>query len=156
MKKFTLLTLLLLIVTATTCFASSDDIKVYVDNKLLEFDVQPTIVDGRTMVPMRKIFEELGADVQWDGETKTITGTKEDTTIIMQIDNKEMTVNDESVTLDVPPFVTNGSTLVPVRAIAESSVRVFICIITISPYLQRNGATLKEWPHQVKIDFSFC
>ena len=121
MKKIAILTVLLLVlITATTCFASSDNVKVYLDDKLLEFDVQPMIVDGRTMVPMRKIFEELGADVQWDGETKTITGTKDDTTIVMQLDNKEMTVDDEVVTLDVPPFATDGRTLVPVRAIAES------------------------------------
>lgn len=121
MKKVTVLTVLLLVlITATTCFASSDGIKVYIEDKLLEFDIQPMIVDGRTMVPMRKIFEELGADVQWDGETKTITGTKDDTTIVMQLDNKEMTVDDEVVTLDVPPFETGGRTLVPVRAIAES------------------------------------
>ena len=69
---------------------------------------------------MRVIFEALGADVSWDGDTKTITATRADKKITMQIDNAEMSVNDEKLTLDAAPAIVDSRTLVPVRAIAES------------------------------------
>jgi len=72
------------------------------------------------MVPLRKIFESFGVDVQWDGDTRTITTTKDGTTIIMQIGNPVITVNGKEITLDVPPQIVSDRTLVPLRAVAES------------------------------------
>ena len=96
-------------------------IMVYIDGERVEFDVEPQIVNDRTVVPMRAIFEALGAEVEWTQETKTITSTAGDVKIVMQIDNTTMTVNDEEVTLDTAPFVAEGDrTLVPVRAISEA------------------------------------
>ena len=105
---------------ATATKTSVKNISVYLNGEKIEFDVQPQIINGRTMVPMRKIFEQLGATVEWEQTTKTITGKKEDTTIVMQINNNELSVNDNTSTLDVAPIVIDGRTLVPVRAIAES------------------------------------
>lgn len=93
--------------------------RVELNGTMLEFDVPPQIINGRTMVPMRKIFESLGADVTWNGETKTVTAKAEDTVIIMQIDNCTMSVNGEEITLDVPPQLVNDRTLVPIRAASE-------------------------------------
>ena len=56
-----------------------DNIKVILDGKTLEFDVQPQIIDERTLVPMRVIFEALGADVEWEEETQTINARRSDT-----------------------------------------------------------------------------
>ena len=56
---------------STSVFA--DDITVTLDGKAIEFDVQPQIIDGRTMVPLRRIFEEIGAVVKWNGETQTVS-----------------------------------------------------------------------------------
>jgi hypothetical protein len=85
----------------------------------LAFDVPPQLINDRTMVPMRKIFESLGAEVEWDGDTQTITASQNDSIIIMQIDNVVMKINEEEVTLDVPPQLVDNKTLVPVRAVAE-------------------------------------
>ena len=52
---------------------ADDVIKVTVDGEELTFDQNPVIINDRTMVPMRAIFEKLGASVSWDGETKTVT-----------------------------------------------------------------------------------
>lgn len=98
----------------------NDRITVTLNGKLISFDVQPVNIDGRVLVPVRAIFEALGATVEWKQTTQIITGKKEDTTIIMQIDNNELSVNDNVSTLDVAPIVIDGRTLVPVRAIAES------------------------------------
>ena len=56
-----------------------DNIKVILDGKTLEFDVQPQIIDERTLVPMRVIFEALGAEVEWEEETQTINARRSDT-----------------------------------------------------------------------------
>lgn len=71
-------------------------------------------------MPLRAIFESLGATVDWDQETKTVTGTQGDKIIKLQIDNKVATVNDVDVALDVPGIIIDGNTYVPVRFIAES------------------------------------
>ena len=93
---------------------------VTLDGRLLSFDVPPQLIDDRTMVPMRKIFEELDADVTWTEDTQTITAVKGDIEIIMQIGNNEITVNGKSIELDVAPTLVNSRTLVPIRAVSES------------------------------------
>lgn len=100
---------------------SADEASVYIDNNKLVFDVPPTIVEGRTLVPLRAIFESLGIKVSWDSDTKTVMGKGNDKIIILQVDNKTAKVNDKDVNLDVPASIINGRTLVPVRFIAEST-----------------------------------
>ena len=74
--------MLLLGIPAAT---ANENITVYLDDILLSFDVPPQIIDGRTMVPMRKIFESLGAVVTWDESTQTVTGKRGDTTVNVSI-----------------------------------------------------------------------
>ena len=78
--KFKVFTLSVLIsaLISTSAFAA---INITVDNKPLKTDVSPVIIDGRTLVPVRSIFEELGADVIWNNETKTVSATKGATNI---------------------------------------------------------------------------
>jgi len=83
-------------------------------------DVPPVIRDGRTLAPLRAIFEALGASVEWDDATRTITSRRKDRTIILQIDNPTARVNNAPIVLSVPPVVIGGRTMVPVRFIAES------------------------------------
>ena len=59
-------------------FAQDKVVTVVVDGKMLEFDVNPVIYEGRTLVPMRLIFESLGAEVTWIDATKTAVGVKGD------------------------------------------------------------------------------
>ena len=89
------------------------------DNKESNFDQPPIIVDNRVLVPLRAIFEALGANVSWQGETKTVISTKGETTISMSIGNSQMYRNGEVIILDVVPMLINNRTLVPVRAVAE-------------------------------------
>lgn len=96
------------------------EISVTINGKVLFFDQPPVLTDGRTLVPLRAIFTELGADIQWDDATKTVTATKGENVIIMQIGNAAYTVNGEQKTLDVPAQLINDRTLIPVRAVAES------------------------------------
>ena len=69
---------------------------------------------------MRKIFETLGATVDWDGNNKTITSKRGETEIKMTIGYNQLTVNGKTIMLEVPAKLINDTTMVPVRAIAES------------------------------------
>ncbi|OPZ92173.1 MAG: hypothetical protein BWY74_01713 [Firmicutes bacterium ADurb.Bin419] len=95
-------------------------IKVLIDGVQVKFDQPPVIQDGRTLVPLRAIFEAMDATVTWDAETRTVTSIKIDTTIVLKIGNNVMTKNGSDITLDVPAQILNGRTLVPARAVAES------------------------------------
>ena len=105
---------------------ATDEVTVKVDNENVVFDQIPLIINGRTLAPLRAIFEKLGATVEWNGETQTITSTKGDTVITMTIDKNEMYKNGEMIWLDVAPQIVGERTLVPVRAIAEA----FNCDVT--------------------------
>lgn len=101
---------------------ADDEITVLVNEKAVEFaDQTPFIEEGRTLVPMRAIFEALGATVEWDGETRTVISYDpvSEVSIVMQIGSNKMFVNDKSVELDVAAKIVNDRTVVPVRAIAE-------------------------------------
>lgn len=125
-KLFSVITLFLMIFTLQTgVFAANDDIVVTVDGSVVSFDQQPVIIDGRTLVPMRFIFQKLGANVEWDGETSTATGTRDGIVIKIQNQNNIMMKNGTEIALDVPAQIINSRTLVPVRAISEA----FGCLV---------------------------
>jgi len=75
--------------------------------------------DG-TLVPLRTIYEELGAEVEVDSLTQTVTAVRGDTTITMQVGSNILSRNGEQITLDVPPQIVSGVVVVPIRDIAES------------------------------------
>jgi len=93
---------------------------VVLNGRNLNFDVPPITIQGRTLVPLRAIFEALGAKVGWDAETNTITGTKDNINIMLKANSTEGFVNGNKIVLDVPATVVDGRTLVPIRFIAES------------------------------------
>jgi len=95
-------------------------ISIKVDGNAIPFDQPPVIVDGRTMVPVRAIFEALGAGINWDDATKTVTAERWGVVIKMAIGNDVFYVDGRPVTLDVPAQIINGRTMVPVRAIGEA------------------------------------
>jgi hypothetical protein len=99
-------------------------ISVILDGNTLSFEQQPTIIKGisggRVMVPLRDIFEAMGANVKWNSENKTITAVKGKITVQMTIGSNVMTKNGVKITLDVPAQLVSGYTMIPVRAIAEA------------------------------------
>lgn len=109
-------------IAAATALApiSASAIDVRIDNTPLRMDVPATSINGRTMVPMRAIFESLGADVSWDSATKCITAAKENKTITLYLNNKTAYINGTAKALDAAPVSLNGRTLVPARFVAES------------------------------------
>jgi len=107
---------------------NANEITVTLNGETINFDVMPVVIDDRTLVPMRAIFEALGFEVEWDGDTQMIFAQQGEQLINLQIGNYEMRLGEspyisffETVTLDVPPQIIDDRTLVPVRAIAEAT-----------------------------------
>ena len=105
--------------------SEDSEIVVILDGSPIIFDVKPQVADGTTIVPLRAIFEALGASVEWDEKTKTVISQKSDKTVKLSIGNKIMYVNDKATELNYPAVIINGRTLVPVRAISEA----FGCLV---------------------------
>lgn len=95
-------------------------VSVLIDGLPVIFDVQPSIQNGRTLVPFRAVSEALNIEVNWNGTTRTINATSKEKTIILQIGNKRASVNGVSSSLDVPPVIINGRTLIPLRFFTEN------------------------------------
>ena len=121
MKKIISIGLALVIMVGTTSLSFAEKkVSIQIDGKPMKNGAGAIIMKNRTMVPFRAVFEELGADmIQWDKETKTVTGVKGDTTIILSIGNNVCFVNGEPQTVEVPPVILNSSTLIPLSFVSE-------------------------------------
>jgi len=91
----------------------------------IQLDAPPIIVSDRTLVPLRAIAEAFNAQVNWNPDTKQVTVTIEDKTILLTIGNPKATVNGQPVYIDpqnpqVVPIISNSRTMVPLRFIAET------------------------------------
>ncbi len=95
-------------------------VRVMLDGKELFFDEPACVTGGCTMVPMRKIFEELGAKVDWDGNTQTVSASRGDTVITFKIGEAVLYKNGAPIQLLAPAVISNSRTLVHVRAVAEA------------------------------------
>lgn len=119
MKKLTILLVVVMTVLCGTVYAEAP-ITVEINGKSVAFDQPPVIEDGRTLVPLRAIFEALDAEILWDADTMSVSAVRNAKNISLTIDKEEAYINGEPYYLDVPAKIVNGRTLVPVRFIAES------------------------------------
>jgi len=124
MKKFifplgVVLTLILTFALAVTVYAN--EVSVNANGQPIVFaDQSPVIMDGRSLVPASGVFQALGFDVQWDGDTRQVTITKAGNTIIIIIGSSEFTTNGTSHSLDVPAQIINGRTMLPIATVLQS------------------------------------
>ncbi len=122
--------IMLLLLAFTLCFSffafAEGEIQITVNSKPLVTDVPPEITEGRTMVPMRAVFEALGADVNWIGEEQMIIATSGTKIIVLKIGASILnycdvsTQENKNITLDVVPVIKDGRTLIPLRAVSEA------------------------------------
>ncbi|MCL6577637.1 copper amine oxidase N-terminal domain-containing protein [Kyrpidia sp.] len=114
--------------------------QVFVDGLQPSFDVPPVVQDGRTLVPIRQIAEALGATVNWNQGTVTIRREKQ--TVTLRIGDPSASVNGQNITLDVPPELSGGRTLVPLRFVGEAfgmAVDYQDGIVSVHPPTGQNG-----------------
>ncbi len=101
-------------------YEKSPDTRVILDGDQIAFDVYPRIVSGRTLVPMRTMFETFGLTVSWDNSTRTAQGTDPDNTISFTIDSNKALVNGQEIILDIPASIIDGRTMIPLRFLSEN------------------------------------
>lgn len=93
---------------------------VFLDNKQLAFDVPPIIENDRTLVPLRAIFEAMGATVDWDDASRTVTAHKGSTVVVLTIGSTSPTINGVVKKIDVPAKIVGNRTLAPLRFVGEA------------------------------------
>ena len=113
------------------CTALAKDVNIVIDGEKLNLDVAPQIIDGRVMIPIRGVLENLGALVKWDDETQTVSARKSSKTVSLEIGSNDVTLdkgetNDdgsaktETIQTDVAAQLVSDRTLVPLRVISEA------------------------------------
>ncbi len=100
--------------------ANAQGAMIYLDGKPLQSSVPPIQKSGRTLVPMRAIFEALGATVNYNSLTQAIGAQRGDTTVLMSLGSKKAMVNQQPVTLEVPAQTYYNKTMVPLRFVSEA------------------------------------
>lgn len=116
MKKLILTALCL--AAMSTAVVADEGVSVYSNGKLAADN--GIIIEGRTMVPVRGVFENLGYTVEWNNETKTAELKNEENTITIKSGEAAFTVNDNVITPDVPQQIVEGRFMLPLRAVGEA------------------------------------
>jgi len=124
MKKIiALFLIIILIITSTSVFAAKKvktRIDMTVNGTLCSFDQMPVLLNDRVIVPMRGLFEMLGANVTWDPLKSEVTGELDGVSVKLKVGFYDAYVNGVPYKLDVPSQIVNGRTLIPVRFVSEA------------------------------------
>lgn len=99
---------------------SHGGVKVLVDGVAQRYDQPPVIINDRTMVPLRAIFQQLGAKIDWDGKTRTVTSFKSGRVVELTIGNSTAYIDRKPQELDQPPEIVGDRTMVPIRFVSEA------------------------------------
>lgn len=109
-----------LLAPAAPAAGAEPGLQVMVNGQVLNLDTPAFIENGRTLVPLRAIFEALGARIEWNGATRTVTGTRGSRTVVLTVDSDQARVDGQEVRLAVPAKIRGGRTFVPLRFVAEA------------------------------------
>ena len=111
-------------------------VQFIMDGKLILFHDQNSIVqNGRTLVPIREIFEKLGYAVGWNEETKTVLLSNDKRNVSITIGGTRFMTNNTTCNLDVPAQIINSRTIIPLRDVLES--------VGCSVYFNERNNTIK-------------
>ncbi|HKX19912.1 MAG TPA: copper amine oxidase N-terminal domain-containing protein, partial [bacterium] len=95
-------------------------IKVVVDGSPIYLDSPPMLLNGRVLVPLRGVFERLGATVAWDPRSQTVLAQRGATSISLTIGSSQAAVNGQAQPIDAPALLVAGHTMVPLRFISQA------------------------------------
>lgn len=110
--------LALLMTTGSALAQKPAEVSIVINGQTLDNDPPPLLMDGRVLIPLRKVFNALGADVVY--ENKIITAQRGSQIVVLSPNVTQAKINDEEVTFDVPPALVNGLTYVPLRFVAQA------------------------------------
>lgn len=108
------------LVSTTAAQTAAPYVGVFVDGAPVAFDQPPVIVNGRVLVPLRGVFERLGATVAWDPASQTVLAQSGATSVSLRIGSPQASVNGQPQMLDVPAMLIGGRTLVPLRFVSQA------------------------------------
>jgi len=95
--------------------------KIYLsDNKEFVMDIAPFVSGGRTFVPLKYLAEALGAKINWDQTSQSISITKDQTTVVVEINKNVILINGQQKSMDVKPIISNERTFLPAKYIADA------------------------------------
>lgn len=117
--RFAAALLLAVGLVASPAAAAEPPIQVVLQGAQIQFDAEPFVENGRTLVPIRALSERLGFTVGWVEAEQKITLTKGSDVLVLWVGKLDATVNGKSFTLDVAPQIQNSRTFVPLRFISE-------------------------------------
>lgn len=109
---------LILLIGNFTAFAQ--DITLYLDGRQVLCDPAPMIAEDRTLIPVRALFEDMGAKVEWNEELRQVEVLYKDIDIKMTVDLKTAVVNNKAVGIDSPPIIVSERTMIPLRFVSEA------------------------------------
>jgi hypothetical protein len=118
--RISLVSVLALLLLLPSFSYATSHIVVIVNGEVLQNEVEPVIKNGVTLVPLRGIFELLGASVEWNTKLKMVTAKKDGTTVQLTIGSSIGYRNKEKITLEVEPQIIKGTTMVPLRFIGQA------------------------------------
>ncbi len=96
-------------------------VRVVIDGDLVQFNgEQPSEADGRVLVPLRGVFEKLGARVNWDPSNQTITARKNGVRVRLTIGELDASINGHDKRMDIAATLSGGATMVPLRFVSEA------------------------------------
>ncbi len=101
--------------------ATEKPIPVYYNNEAIQFNIEPILEDGTTLVEFRPIFEKLGLEITWNPKTRTILGYKEGLSVQLQLGSSIAIVNGVEQQLLLTPKIVNERTMVPLRFVSEAA-----------------------------------
>lgn len=100
--------------------AAAQPVTVTVDGNLVAFDQPPVMVGGRVLIPMRGVFQRLGARVEWVDSAQQVIARRGATVVVLQPGVRSASVNGQIIVLDVPALIMGGRTLVPLRFVGQA------------------------------------
>lgn len=120
-KSGTTIAFAMLIGIASANSRTSGPVQVTVNGRSVEFNAaQPQMSNGHVLVPLRGVFEQLGAQVLWNAKTQSIQADGGGHSVRLSIGSYDASVNGQAVSLDTTPALVNGSTMVPLRFLSQA------------------------------------
>lgn len=96
------------------------DVKILVNGERVQTSTAPYIENGSTLIPLRDVFETLGAEVVWDDEDRFAAAAKDGILVQIYPDSGRFIKNGQEIELSAPPKITNDRIMVPLRALSEA------------------------------------
>ena len=100
---------------------SAEEVYISVNGKDIDTgDMPPVVINDRTLVPARAVFEAMGAEVMWNGNTSEVFVSKGSDVVTIKVGSNTGNKNGQNFTMDVPPMIINDRTVIPIRAVSEA------------------------------------